>query len=372
MVRNKKKWLIITGLVICVLAISLPLSACQPESAPTPAPVPMPTPTGPAPAPAPEVYKFRMQTLSVTQDPTHSKDAAAFVERAKALSNGAIDITLFPVNEIVPMFEMFDAVEAGSLDISLSYGGWWAGKLGPASEVDSGLPVGVRNAVEIDSLYFSEDIPGRPWLEIIREVYAKGGVQYIGPVFGGSATIVSNKPLDKISDFQGFKTMESAAEAKYYQMLGAKTVSLPAPELYTSLSTGVVDGIGWAGPAKMYGTFKLMEIAQYIQWPAIAHTRLNVMMNMDKWNELPDNLKRVLEEACRILFFEYGERGYNLDIQWIGKAQQEYGVKITGIPMEERWPYAKQLRDEYAASDPLAKEMLDREEAYLKILGYIK
>ena len=55
MVRIKnKKWMMFTGLIICMLAASLPLSACQPTPSSTPTPTPSPTPT-PTPVTEPPI-----------------------------------------------------------------------------------------------------------------------------------------------------------------------------------------------------------------------------------------------------------------------------------------------------------------------------
>jgi len=356
--RKSDHWLLIslTALVIIVLITSTHGNAAQ-VTAPT--------------NPESKVYKFRIQSIASASDPAYFKNMGDFCERVKALSNGQIELTLFPLGGIVPLLEMFDAIRLGSLDIGLTYGGWWSGKVGAAVEVESGLPYGIQNPIEGYTLFYDKDQVSKPWVSILREVYGKAGIQYIGPVFGGAATIVSRRPLAKLSDFKGAKISESGAEAKFFEMLGAKTMVLPAGELYTGLAMGVVDGAGWAGPGKMFGTYKLMEVAKYVQWPPTGCTVLNLIMNMDKWNSLPDNLKRVLVDSSRIFYLDYSVEGYNNDIKWMRIAKSQYGVQETGLPMAERWQKGKELRAIYAAKNPYAKEMIEIELSYLKLLGYI-
>jgi TRAP-type mannitol/chloroaromatic compound transport system substrate-binding protein len=89
------------------------------------------------------------------------------------------------------------------------------------------------------------------------------------------------------------------ADAKFYNLMGSKTRTLPPGELYTALSTGVVSAVGWAGPFSMYGQLKLHEVTKYLLWPGIRMASLHYLVNLKKWEELPDDLKAILRDVCK-------------------------------------------------------------------------
>ena len=184
----------------------------------------------------PKVFQLKMQTLNMAVEPLHSIYAKKFVESVKKASNGQIEIKLFAAGDIVPTFSMPDAVKEGTLDLIHCFGAWWGGKIGEIAELETGAPASFEQGKEIDA-YFEQG-----FADILREVYRKQGVHYIGHVSGGSATLFIKKSVSKAADLRGVKVLESGIEARYFAALGAQTVPmLPMGEVYTAMATGIVD-----------------------------------------------------------------------------------------------------------------------------------
>ena len=78
----------------------------------------------------------------------------------------------------------------------------------------------------------------------------------------GPVLMSKDKPIRKIDDLKGLKVrVPSKDQADLIAILGATPVSMPASEMYRSLSTGVVDAL--LVPATVITSFKIGEVAKY-------------------------------------------------------------------------------------------------------------
>ena len=89
--------------------------------------------TGLGHAAAAPKLKLKMQTFQLPDET--KRNFAKFVELIKALSNGQIEVTLFPVGSLVPAKEMLDAVSTGGLQMAQVVEGYFV-KTVPVSEIE--------------------------------------------------------------------------------------------------------------------------------------------------------------------------------------------------------------------------------------------
>ena len=78
---------------------------------------------------------------------------------------------------------------------------------------------------------------------------------------------------------------------------GAAPVNLPGSEVFTSLDKGVIDAADYS----VFSTNQaqgLHDVAQHPVYPGFHSMPLvEVSMNLEEWNALPDDLKQVMEET---------------------------------------------------------------------------
>ena len=94
-------------------------------------------------------------------------------------------------------FQLFDAVKNGVLEAMNPFTIYWAGRM-PASVFLTSYPMGLRNPHEFDVFYY-----GLGGLELARELFAKQGMYYVGPIHHGPNIIHSKVPIRSIEDFRG-------------------------------------------------------------------------------------------------------------------------------------------------------------------------
>lgn len=318
------------------------------------------------PASAQEV-KWRLQTNLGVGEPGYESVRVSFVEALDKMSNGRIKIQIHPVGALFPVQEGLEAVGTGVVEIALSTGGYFTGKLGPIAPIESGLPGAERTAMERFSFFYTKG-----FIDIAREAYAKHNIYYLAPHLSPEWTIISKKPIRSAADFKGLKIRTFGIEAQWYSSMGASPVMLGGGELHTALSTGVVDAVRWGSPAVIH-KLGLHEAGKFLVRPApLPAPNNNFLINRDAWNKVPADLKVMFEEAAKLASFDYVARGAALDAAAIVKMKAA-GVQLSEIPDAEWLEMEKKARAiwaDYAKQDPgLAARAVKLLQDYLAELG---
>jgi TRAP-type mannitol/chloroaromatic compound transport system substrate-binding protein len=139
-------------------------------------------------------------------------------------------------------------------------------------------------------------------MTILREEYAKHGVHLVGNVYRiVDNLMISRKPINGIEDIKNLKFRTSDLIALQLAELGAGTIWTPGDEIYTMLSTGGVDAITFSHAADDVD-MGFHEVTKYwVKYPtAIGPAADALIVNLDTWNSLDDDLKAMLEAACEI------------------------------------------------------------------------
>src|SRR3546814_16246556 len=80
-----------------------------------------------------------------------------------------------------------------------SFTQYWSGRV-PAAVFLAAYPLGLRQPHEWEVFYY-----GLGGLELAREIYARLGMYYLGPVRHGANIIHSKKPIRSIEDLNGLR-----------------------------------------------------------------------------------------------------------------------------------------------------------------------
>ena len=75
-----------------------------------------------------KVITWRLQSVNDAGLMEYKMLPGQFADRVRELSNGRLDIKVFPPGGIVPSFEVFDAMRKGVLEMSDHYLVYWSGK----------------------------------------------------------------------------------------------------------------------------------------------------------------------------------------------------------------------------------------------------
>lgn len=110
------------------------------------------------------------------------------------------------------------------------------------------------------------------------------------------APLITRTPINSLEDFKGKRIRGYGVATDVIEALGGTAVPMAAPEVYTALERGVLDGV--------YGfdfitaiAYNLHEIApHFTDMGDGPHAPSATIMNIDYWNSLPENIQGICNE----------------------------------------------------------------------------
>ncbi|EAQ02182.1 ABC transporter, solute-binding protein [Pseudooceanicola batsensis HTCC2597] len=310
-------------------------------------------------------FSWKMQSNLNPGEPGYIA-AEDFAENVNRMSGGRIEIEMFPGGALFPLADGLESISLGIADLAVLTGGYFAGKMGPIANLETGVPGSLRTPLERYTFFYEEG-----FIDVVREAFAKQDVHYVAPQLSSSWDIMSKEPITSAADFEGLKIRTFGLEAEWFESLGASPVFMGGSEIYTALATGVLDAARWSSPA---GNFKSSyhEVAKYYLSNSPMPVPNNFFaMNTGVWNSLPDDLKAVVEEAAKLSSFKYMSLTALNDADALNQ-MKEAGVEVTTIPDAE-WAEmeakAKTLWKAYAEEDELTAKAVKMLEDYMAKLG---
>ena len=217
-----------------------------------------------------------------------------FARRVGEMSNGRLTVRVYGAGEVVPPFEVFDAVSQGVAEMGHGASYYWKGKI-PAAVFYTAVPFGMTAQEMNGWLHYGGG------LALWRELYAPFGVR---PFAGGSTGVQMagwfNRELKSAEDLNGLKMRIPGLAGEVFAASGGTAVRLAGGEIYTSMQTGVIDAVEWVGPYNDR-TLGLMEVAEYSYYPGWHEpgAMLEFTVNQKAFDRLPSDLKAIVEGAAR-------------------------------------------------------------------------
>ena len=212
-----------------------------------------------------------------------------FVNDVKEASGGRLIIENVYDGEGIPGDQVLGAVETGLVEMGAPFVPYHVGEL-KAGTVETGLP-GLTTTMEEQQMLIDK----RGWKEVLRKAYAEKNLYWLGIYSTPPTYMITKNPINSVDDLKKMKIRCAGAIAKFMRKLGASTITTPFTEAYMGFATGVYQGMA-GNPIVDIWDGKFYEVGKYL-YPQIITGGLNqeIIINMDKWNSLPNDLKAILE-----------------------------------------------------------------------------
>jgi len=303
-----------------------------------------------------KTYEWKMVTAWPPKFPILGEYAGLISEWIDKMSQGRMKIQVYGGGELVPAFEVFDAVSQGVAEMGHSAAYYWAGKI-PAAQFFSGIPFGM-NTMQINAwLYYGKG------LELWRELYAKFNlIPFPAGNTGGQMGGWFNKEINSLNDIKGLKIRMPGLGGKVITKAGATSILSPGGELYTNLERGVIDALEWIGPYHdhLMGFDKIAKYYYYPGWHEPTGT-LELMVNKSAYDSLPDNLKEIIRTASAAAndmmhaAFDAKNTEYYLKMKNDNVIFRQWSDEILTKLKE----YALEVYDEMISNDPVSRKIFD-------------
>jgi TRAP-type C4-dicarboxylate transport system substrate-binding protein len=263
-----------------------------------------------------------------------------FMDKVKAISKGELVIKLIGGPEAIPLPDAPAAAQRGSVDI--------------ANAIFSFTDALARGT---DALAHAEYTPAElrknGGLEFIQKLFAKSGIYFLG---GASPSepqaqqaFFFKKVISKIDDIKGMKIAAvGGSNRAFIEGLGAVCVPIGFTDYFTAMERGTVNAYNVGVPGII--DFGLTPVTGCLLDELVASNGAGFLVNMKKWDSLPQNLKDVLTQAAIETEID-GVQEWNNIVGKVKKDISAAGVKIVKFSHEDSIKFYRTFRETMAADD---------------------
>lgn len=239
---------------------------------------------------ATESLSIRLGSISPVEGADY-KAAEVFADRAAELSDGAIEVTIFPNSSLGTYKEMVEQIRAGALEGLYES----MGVIGPWH------PLGGLEAVPY--LYKDADHFFRVWRselgqDVLDALAAESNFRLIGPAFRGFRQMSVNRKVETVEDLDGMKLRVPAIPAyvEAWRALGVSPTPVAFEEVYTAIQQGVVEG--QENPIGLIHDHHFNEVTDYLVLSNHMAETLGFILNETWWQNLAEEQRAILAEAA--------------------------------------------------------------------------
>jgi TRAP-type mannitol/chloroaromatic compound transport system substrate-binding protein len=309
------------------------------------------------------VYTLKLAETWPSNFPIFGDATKNFAKLANDMSGGRLVIKVDSKNKHKSALGIFDFVKSGQYDLGHSASYYWKGK-------------------DINTLFFTSMPFGmttseqHSWFEygggqeLMDKVYAKHGMKsIIGGSTGNQMGGWFQKEINTVDDLQGLKMRIPGFAGEIMAEVGAKPTNIPAGELYTALDRGTIDALEWVGPSlDLRMGFHKVAPYYYTGWHEPS-TELQFLINLEKYNSLPADLRSILITAMKLSAYEmYVQSEHESAKNWASMKKDFPNIKVKTFPkpvFDALRSANDKLLKELAAKNPLSKEIIESQANYL-------
>jgi len=297
-------------------------------------------------ASAAEVIKLKFANYF---PPTHMNSVmmGKYCDELNKKLAGKVELTQYAGSTLLSAPKVAAGVATGIADIGLSNLSYTRGRF-PVMEIME-LPLGLPS----------------PWIggHVANDFYNKFkpkdfDTYHVLMLSSSGINVIQtlNKPVKTLEDLKGLKLRGTGRLGDIVKALGATPIPIETPDLYDSLKRGIIEGA--LLPLETLKGFKTGEVQKYVtsSWKIGSAYCFYVLMNKNKWNSLPSDVKKVIDEFSKEFIERWTVEWNNIDIEG-----REYFLKQGGqiIPISdaesEKWVKAAQPVVEDYKKDLISK-----------------
>ena len=281
------------------------------------------------------------------------KVLADWAEEVEAATNGQLKFRIFPGGQLGKPPHQYESAVKGLTDIAFGLHSYTTGRF-PLTAVME-MPFLVHNA-EAGS-------------KVLWEVYEKYLMDEHKDTkvlwlfcHGAGQVFTTKKQVKTLEDFKGMK-MRSPGKimSEVLQKFGASPVGMPITQVYTGLERGLLDGV--IAPWETMRPFRFYEKTKYATTADLYSMTFFVTMNKKKYNSLPADLKKVIDDHIgEKMAIKAGKAYDDSDapgkVLAISKGMTEYTLPPAEL---ERWKKAASVVVDEWVADMNAKGLPGKE-----------
>ena len=324
----------------------------------------------PRPARAQEPISWRFQSTWPAKFIYHEW-ANDWVKKVVELSNGRLQINMLPAGAVVPAFQVVDAVSKGVLDGGHGLPGFWYGKNTAFGLFGAGPDFGM----DANQLLGWVEYGGGK--ELYTEILAAANLNVTSFLFAPVPCEPMGwfkKQINNIADLKGLKFRTAGLAVDMFNELGMSTVQMAPGEIVPAIDRGVLDGAEFA-QATDDRIMGFPDVAKFYlqQSYHMANNFCEIMINKQKYDALPADLKTVLRHASHAASADMAWKGMHRISQDYIELQSKQKVRAYRTPRAildaqlKAWDVVIKKRSE---QNPLFTKVIESQKAWARRVMY--
>jgi TRAP-type mannitol/chloroaromatic compound transport system substrate-binding protein len=304
----------------------------------------------------PEV-KWRLASSFPKSLDTIYGGAETISKRVAAATGGKFQIQVFAAGEIVPAFQVVDAVQNATVQCCHTAPYYFFGK-DPTFAFACAVPFGMNVRMQNAWMYHGGG------MELMRDFFKDYNiVNFPAGNTGAQMGGFFRKEIKTVADMKGLKMRIGGFAGAVLQKLGLVPQQIAGGDIYPALEKGTIDAAEWVGPYddEKLGLYKVAKFYYYPGWWE-GGPELDLFVNKAAWDALPKEYQAILEGACYEANVDMPAKYDALNPAALRRLVAA-GVQLRPFPreiMQASWKAANELYAETSATNPRFKKVYDQ------------
>ncbi|WP_010530072.1 TRAP transporter substrate-binding protein [Lentibacillus jeotgali] len=272
-----------------------------------------------------------------------------FKDLVEERSDGRLDVTIHPSGQLYTDAEAVQNLGTGSVHMV------WPVSVHLETLAEEygvvNLPFALKDEIMLNDPQYRKDLTN-----LLDSFVEDNGIKVLGLMRTAEGIILSNQEISKMSDLSGMKIRSVGGHVANDMLgaFGATATSMPATEITTSLSQGVIDGVntspdGWAnvvGSAASHGfVVPEMQIFTY-----------SIATDKAWFENLPEDLQSIIQETIDELIVDQWKESIELDKQHLEEITNDFGEvnRVSESKLDKWKEQTEEVRKKFEERHPEA------------------
>ena len=271
------------------------------------------------------------------------KGALKFAEEVKALTNGKVEVKVFPNDSLGKEMDLVNGMQLGTADMTITGESLqnWAPKAALLA-----IPYAFKNIEAMDKA-----VNGPLGEEIKKEIQEKVKVIPLAYFARGARYLTTNKPIKTVDDVKGLKMRVPNVPVfvQFWRGVGAQPTPMAFGEVFTSLQTGVIEA--QENPLALIKSASFFEVQKFVNRTEHVRSWIYLAIGEKSFNKLNAEQKQAVQEAAK------RAQAYERQIMLADEQKLEAELKAKGMTFvdTDQSGFAKKAKESVLAA---AKEEL--------------
>jgi TRAP-type transport system periplasmic protein len=253
------------------------------------------------------------------------KTALEFADLVKEKTDGQIEITVYPSNQLGGETDTINSIKAGTADLVIS--GETMANWSPKAALMA-VPYAFRDADHLQKV-----VEGDIGKEIEEEIKEKVGLTPLYYHTRAPRNLTSNKPISTPEDLKGFsmRVPNVPLFLDAWKAAGAKPQVMDFNEVFTGLQQNVIDG--QENPVDLIHSGGLYEVQKYVNETEHVYSWIYILVGNKQFEALSEDNKKAVKEAAKEAQ-AFGEDLFDKEIKEYEQKLKDEGMKFNEVDQD--------------------------------------